>query len=99
MQMRRALRMPSFVAEKSQYRNCQWQERVADARAGVKPKFRHWYHGRVNWLAAAASFLKRIYSNRVVLPLPRQYRGGRDAMTRHRNNVAAAGNSPTMSSW
>jgi hypothetical protein len=29
MQRRRALRMPSFVAEKSQYRNCQRQERVA----------------------------------------------------------------------
>jgi hypothetical protein len=28
MQSRRALRMPSFVAEKSQSRNCQWQERV-----------------------------------------------------------------------
>src|SRR6202044_2407758 len=28
MQMRRALRMPVFVAEKSQYRNCQRRERV-----------------------------------------------------------------------
>jgi hypothetical protein len=29
MQMRRTLRMPVFVAKKSQYRNCQWQEWVA----------------------------------------------------------------------
>src|SRR5580692_961626 len=29
MQMRRTLRMPVFVAKKSQYRNCQQQERVA----------------------------------------------------------------------
>jgi hypothetical protein len=29
MQIRQARRMPVFVAKKSQYRNCQWQERVA----------------------------------------------------------------------
>jgi len=29
MQMRQTLRMPVFVAKKSQYRNCQWQEWVA----------------------------------------------------------------------
>jgi hypothetical protein len=29
MQMRQTLRMPVFVAQKSQYRNCQWQEWVA----------------------------------------------------------------------
>jgi hypothetical protein len=32
MQMRRTLRIPIFVAEKSQYRNCQWQEPVAFGR-------------------------------------------------------------------
>jgi hypothetical protein len=53
--------MPVFVAEKSQYRNRQCQERVAfshHAPALAKPKFRHWHHGRVNWFAAAVSFLK-----------------------------------------
>jgi hypothetical protein len=32
MQMRRVLRMPIFVAKKSQYRNCQQRERVAFSR-------------------------------------------------------------------
>jgi hypothetical protein len=49
---------------------------VTDARAVAKPKFRYWHHGGLNWLDAAASFFKRIYSNRAILPLPRQYRGG-----------------------
>jgi hypothetical protein len=49
---------------------------VADARVVTKPRFRHWHHGRLNWFAAAASFLKRIYSNRAIQPLPREYRGG-----------------------
>jgi hypothetical protein len=44
---------------------------VTDARAGAKPKFRHRYHGCLNWLAAAASFLRRIfYTKRAILPLP-----------------------------
>jgi hypothetical protein len=70
---------------------------VAEVPAVAKPKFRYWHHGRLNWLDAGASFLKRIYSNRAILPLPRQYRAGPGATTRDRNNVAGAGNSPTMS--
>jgi hypothetical protein len=50
---------------------------VTDAPTVAKPKFRHWHHGRLNWLAAAASFLKRIYSNRTILPLPTNIAAGR----------------------
>jgi hypothetical protein len=30
---------------------------VTDAPTVAKPEFRHWHHGRLNWLVAAASFL------------------------------------------
>jgi hypothetical protein len=103
MQMRQALRMPSFVAEKSQYRNCQWQEWLAFSHrraGGAKPKFRHWHHGRLNWLAAELFETNLFESNDPTAARCRDNAAaGRGAMTRHRNNVAGAGNSPTMSSW
>jgi hypothetical protein len=52
---------------------------VTDAPAVAKPKFRHWYHGRVNRLDAAASFLKyrvgeyeavRLYARAMLLGCP-----------------------------
>src|SRR5579862_9045621 len=44
---------------------------VTDVRAGAKPKFRRRYHGCLNWLAAAARFLQRIfYTKRAILPAP-----------------------------
>jgi hypothetical protein len=73
MQVRQALRLPIFVAKKSQYRNCQWQERVAFSHrcaGGGEAGISTLHHGRLNWLAAAASFLKRIYSNRMIPRLP-----------------------------
>jgi len=75
---------------------------VPDVRAGAKPKFRRRYHGCLNWLAAAARFLQRIfYTKRAILPprLSGNITAGRGAMTRDRNDAAGAGNSPTMSRW
>jgi hypothetical protein len=43
---------------------------VTDVPAVAKPIFRHGHHGRLNWLDAATSFLKRIYLNRVIPSLP-----------------------------
>jgi hypothetical protein len=59
MEIRPTLRIPIFVAEKSQYRNCQQQERVplvADAPAAAKPEFRNCDHGRPNWPTPLPAF-------------------------------------------
>jgi hypothetical protein len=97
--------MPSLVAEKSQYQNCLWQERVA---------FGHRCTGGgeagISTLASRTSELARrcrklFETNLFESNDPTAARcrdnaaAGRGAMTRHRNNVAGAGNSPTMSSW
>jgi len=79
MQRRRALRMPRFVAEKSQYRNCQWQERVdfsLRCAGGGEAEISTLASRTIELVRRRRKFLKRIYSNRAVLPLSRQYRGG-----------------------
>jgi hypothetical protein len=72
-----------------------------DAWATAKPKFRHWHHGGLNWLDAAASFLKRFYLNRTIRGWRDNAAVGWGAMTRDRNDVAGAGNSLIliMSPW
>jgi hypothetical protein len=100
MQRRRTLRIPSFVAEKSQYRNCQRQERVAFSHRCADGG-----EAEISTLASRTIELARrrrklFKTNLFESNDPAaadKYRGGAGAMTRGRNNVAGAGNSPTMS--
>jgi hypothetical protein len=106
MPMRQTLRMPVFVAKKSQYRNCQRQERVAfgyrcvggcEAEISTSTSLLFELARRRRELFAT-NFLYET-SNPAVARCRANITAGRGAMLRDRNDAAGAENSPTMPPW